>query len=77
MSISKIVGWWPQALIYGLMLLSAAFGSRYDAPPKANAEVEQRAIIPSEPVREGRGAELLQLQHGRHPEPSNLVAPRR
>jgi hypothetical protein len=75
MSISKIVGWWPQALIYGLMLLSAAFGSRYDARPKVNAEVEQRAIIASKPVHEGLGAELLELQHGRHPEHSNPVAP--
>jgi hypothetical protein len=52
MNISKIVGWWPQALIYSLMFPSAAFGSRYDTPPKVNVEIEQRAIIPSKPVRE-------------------------
>jgi hypothetical protein len=42
MSISKIVGWWPQAMIYGLMFLSAAVGSRYDARLRVNAQIEQR-----------------------------------
>ncbi len=70
MNISKIVGWWPQALIYSLMSLSAAFGSRYDTRAKVKVEIDSGDHTVQAGPRTPR-AELLHLRHGRHRELSN------
>jgi hypothetical protein len=64
MSISKIVGWWPQALISGLMSLSAAFRSRYDTRAKVKVEIDSGDHTVQAGSRTPR-AELMQLPHGR------------